>query len=134
MVETGLGFAELSEAQLLFVFNKLDGKRREGSHTLPAQQEDFETWMPGGAFLERTKGEVAQVLQAAPRTKGAQAWAKQYSLPALASFTLANYGEGQPQLWHSCGAATCTSSMMCGASHRMRTTPMMRMRQSADLT
>eukprot|EP00974_Lingulodinium_polyedra_P063857 6166673-Lingulodinium_polyedra.AAC.1 len=76
------------------VFALLEQKRREWGMAIPEQQTDFKTWMPGGAFMARTKGEVAQVLQAAPRTKGAKAWAEKYMMPKLASFILRKYGEG----------------------------------------
>eukprot|EP00974_Lingulodinium_polyedra_P018422 1780724-Lingulodinium_polyedra.AAC.1 len=50
--------------------------------------------MPGGVFLKKTTGDVAQVLQSAPRTKKAKQWAEDYNMPMLASFTLKKYEEG----------------------------------------
>ena len=49
--------------------------------------------MPGGKFLYSVHGNVAEVLQAAPRTQKAKVWCEQYGTPRLASFTLSKYGE-----------------------------------------
>eukprot|EP00974_Lingulodinium_polyedra_P033251 3198093-Lingulodinium_polyedra.AAC.1 len=56
-------------------------KRVEWAMSLPQQAKDFRTWMPGGSFLYKTQGEVAMVLQAAPRTKEAKGWCEHYHTP-----------------------------------------------------
>eukprot|EP00974_Lingulodinium_polyedra_P040990 3939112-Lingulodinium_polyedra.AAC.1 len=62
----------MTEKESLDLFRILGEKRQQWQAALGGQQEDFRTDMPGGAFLYKTKGEVAQVLQAEGRSKAAR--------------------------------------------------------------
>ena len=69
----------------------LEDKRMVWAQSLLDQQDDFKAWMPGGPFMWKRHGEVAQVLQASPRRKSSLAWAQKYHMSMLASFTLSKY-------------------------------------------
>ena len=122
VVDSDRDSVALSEDQMNQVFALLEQKRRAWGQALPEQVADFRTWMPGGAFMQKTKGQVAYVLQAEARTKGAKEWVAAYMLPKLASFTLSKYGEGPASSLAISGAGKCNSCTMCGAAKKKRAT------------